>query len=127
MIMIARKTAEAILTGLFSFSAIFGAFDLINIPMDTGPKTMRHTSMIFLNCKGITSPVAMKVAMEIFTIRLMEKTDNRLFMAVNDTFNATSPFATWEKRLEVGPPGAAASNMSPTANSGDNLNPTAMK
>lgn len=127
MIMIAKKTAEAILTGLFSFSAIFGAFDLINIPMDTGPNTMRHTSMIFLNCKGITAPVAMKVAMEIFTIRLMEKTDNRLFMAVNDTFNATSPFATWEKRLEVGPPGAAASNMSPTANSGDNLNPTAMK
>ena len=127
MIMIARKTAEAILTGLFSFSAIFGAFDLINIPMDTGPNTIRHTSMIFLNCKGITSPVAMKVAMEIFTIKLMVKTDNRLFMAVNDTFNATSPFATWEKRLEVGPPGAAASNMSPTANSGDNLNPTAMK
>ena len=127
MIMIARKTAEAILTGLFSFSAIFGAFDLINIPMDTGPNTMRHTSMIFLNCRGITSPVAMKVAMEIFTIKLMVKTDNRLFMAVNDTFNATSPFATWEKRLEVGPPGAAASNMSPTANSGDNLNPTAMK
>ena len=127
MIMIARKTAEAILTGLFSFSAIFGAFDLINIPMDTGPSTMRHTSMIFLNCKGITSPVAMKVAMEIFTIKLMVKTDNRLFMAVKDTFNATSPFATWEKRLEVGPPGAAASNMSPTANSGDNLNPTAMK
>lgn len=125
--MIARKTAEAILTGLFSFSAIFGTFDLINIPMETGPNTMRHTSKIFLNCKGITSPVAIKVAMEIFTIRLIENTDNRLFMAVNDTFNATSPFATWEKRLEVGPPGAAASNMSPTANSGDNLNPTAMK
>ena len=125
--MIARKRAEAILTGLLSFSAIFGAFDRINIPMDTGPNTMRQTSKIFLNCKGMTSPVAMKAAMEIFTIRLMENTDNKLFMAVKDTFKATSPFATWEKRLDVGPPGAAASNMSPTANSGDNLNPTAMK
>ncbi len=125
--MIARKRAEAILTGLLSFSAIFGAFDLINIPMDTGPKTMRQTSIIFLNCKGITSPVAMKADIEIFTIKLMVNTDNKLFMAVKDTFKATSPFATWEKRFDVGPPGAAASNMSPTANSGDNLNPTAMK
>ena len=125
--MTARKRAEAILTGLLSFSAIFGAFDRINIPMDTGPKTMRQTSIIFLNCKGMTSPVAMKADIEIFTIKLMVNTDNRLFMAVKDTFKATSPFATWEKRLDVGPPGAAASNMSPTANSGDNLNPTAMK
>jgi hypothetical protein len=123
----AKNKAEAILTGLFNFSAKEGTFDLISIPMDMGPNTIKHTSITFLNCRGITDPFSINMAMEKFTIRLMEKTESKLLMAVSETFSATSPLATWENKLEVGPPGAAASNINPTANSGDKSKPSTIK
>ncbi len=45
----ARKDADAIFTGLLNFSATALAFDRINIPIETGPKTTKQTSSTFLN------------------------------------------------------------------------------
>ena len=47
-------------------------------------------------------------------------TQSKLIIAVNDTDNATSPLANEVIIFEVAPPGAAAINITPTANSGDN-------
>ena len=43
----------------------------------------------------------------------------KLIIAVNDTDNATSPFAKEVRMLDVTPPGAAAMIITPIANSGE--------
>ena len=95
--------------------------------METGPKTTTQTSTTFLNCKGMAWSDCMKLAIAKFTMKVIENTEIKLLIAVNVTFRATSPFAIWEYRLAVGPPGDAESNMRPTANSGESPKPEAMK
>ena len=54
-------------------------------------------------------------------------TERMLFKAVRVTLRATSPLAICEYKFAEGPPGAAANNINPTANSGGKARALAMK
>ena len=54
----------------------------------------------------------------MIAIKGIVTTQIKLVMAVNDIDNATSPLAKEVNILEVAPPGIAAINITPTANSG---------
>jgi hypothetical protein len=52
---------------------------------------------------------------------------SKLATAVKETDSAKSPLAKWVNRLDVGPPGQAANNITPMAVIGDRSRPIAIK
>ena len=90
------------------------------IPTKTGIVTIIN---IFIAISEIDIDVEREVSIkrfkEIKTIKGIVITQSKLIIAVKETESATSPFANDVIILEVAPPGAAAINITPTANSGD--------
>ena len=88
------------------------------IPRTTGTVVIKKIWIIILPIeysKGKTCPVTIGYVNE--KIRGTVTKQSKLITAVNEMDSATSPPANFEITFVVTPPGAAASNISPTFNS----------
>ena len=95
----------------------FGANFLNTIPIISGTVTSINIK-IALAITEIFLTSSPKYSAEFITMIGTVTTDIKLIIAVNETDNATSPFAKAVNMLDVTPPGAAAIIITPIANSG---------
>ncbi len=85
----------------------------------TGTVTIKNIlRAIIISEKSCVKFVSISKFSEVKTINGIVITHSKLIIAVNETDNATSPFANEVIMFEVAPPGAAAIIITPTANSG---------